>query len=481
MDIRRFGPFDLSTGKQKVLVSLRWEICGETLGVSQGLMMLEEYASIMKASRIFLKLFLSRNSSHVTLVVRPAGKIYYIETKIRTYNSIFRNPTEEPRTWDFRLDSKLRLNLTFYDIHFSYIDDSCKRHVFVKTTMQHKESGVLFKFCGQRPLVNLYPEHRFTCVQITKNYRLHTYSRVSFIFTVMDRDIIFSFPVPANLSNVWPVNIVQLSMGATELHFLLRVEEFQVVKLKMTKQTIAQVGIFNGPEYLSEHKRLQEEQIFTGSTFQCLVSVQSTQPQGHQASPFVEFWGQVVENMEQVMLDADEHRHIKVKPAIETPPFNVYNISSGHKLHINISVLEFYVSGPYSPLCTFGGLSLFDDIDGKLKKSHSACHNQEIALFDRKPKQNLYSVNHSVTLVLFSYPEYSYVRVHLKISTTICQPVNINPCMNKTTICLPSDLVCMNLVQKISVQSLKYYKCKHLELTFKLENRQCITFQFSGA
>ena len=90
---------------------------------------------------------------------------------------------------------------------------------------------------------------------------------------------------------------------------------------------------------------------------------------------------------------------------------------------MNISIVSLKYSGSNVGYCKFGGLSLYDKVNGSLKEVFLSCNDMSN---DFGNERVIVSNKHSLYLIVYSYWSYSQMKIKITLQPTVCTGVYID-------------------------------------------------------
>ena len=382
--------------------------------------------------------------------------------------------------WQFKLDTKLRLNITLRHLKFAYYHNyKC----FVGSVHISSHFNWSIEYCGVLSNITSYPPD----FKGTISMSIHSY--VSFNlkiqYSVTDENVITS------LAHNEFINYTQLLCWKYKLSHInsdqqyfgkygIFVDKYQIMRINFvpTPSPFANVEVFDGPGYSSDryvppHVDFSETMVFYTNTFQAVVYKFGQQ-------------GKLVYSAQIIQPK-------KIRPKMG---FNILfpdtilcssnadlcslMITTNNKSsNIRVTVLGISYSGTEdNTLCNFAGLSAYNIMDdGSYKHISTVCdpHND---FYQYRP---IYSNSSTLLLVMYWYKIFIEIfNISFAILETHCSSVKINLCISKFHVFQNTALL-MNIKQEASgfIQKIEFIS-RHLYIYFTVVPNKCAIFQFFG-
>ena len=382
-------------------------------------------------------------------------------------------------TWHYSLHSFLRINITFYHIHFTYMNlHKCFiGNVTVISDQYHREI-----YCGIHSLFLSYPSHKKVNITVLSAYRVQY--NLMLDYSVIDEGRIKSFIYNINLRNisipVWTVYFLKHQIRTLHLH--ITVLKYQRIMLKITIVNFALVEVYDGPGLLSEsllpaNKSKENQKIYYSSSFLCVLTFWLKEfinlAQYFKFSWFINNPSQqtpLKENNVVIISYPEIHRKCSI---------TVLQVSTNNDLNINISINIVSYKGMVNTLCQHAGLAVFSEKYGIYKELSVVCSTDK-----RYPHRKIFSNSPNVVLVFYCFQGYGEIKIEkIILSTTKCRAVPINTCVFDRH-CSTMGNYCSSLKVILSQENIEAYgfgnptATKYGRAFFKVRGREgnCIIY-----
>ena len=333
----------------------------------------------------------------------------------------------------FKLQLNLRLNITFHHIHIIHhkVKNKCELDYIVVTTFSVEDQvycGLLSKF------IVIPPDNQLIGIEI-KMWFPHVYFDVKFFFSVTDPDRVTSETTKQHdifMFNSWTVYFPQTGLLLQRL--ILKVKRFLSLKITVRSTIDTEADVYDGPDlFCSKIKPVTTNEteiihIFITSSFQSIIYLRF-------------FYGSanVTDKKDRIDYISQKHTISKTISFMEdgfhrlsnydnkctsNRPVCIIQLQTKQWLYFNITITDMHHNHPVSRLCSYGGVAVYDIINGKHKDISKLCYVHP----GNYIYQNIYTNSSDAELVIYSYREYGLFNVTLDVTTTKCQVFTIDVC-----------------------------------------------------
>ena len=324
----------------------------------------------------------------------------------------------------FKTQLQLRLNLTFHHIHILHgLKFKCEYDYLYIEGQMH---------CGLISNFVVFPFGKDIDMDIDI-WKEHNYFDIEFAFSVIDPDRVTS-EVPKRSDIVrfssWIVYFPHT--GLLLQRFIIKVKSFLGLKFVLRPIIGIEADVFDGPGLLCRKINpvtLNDTgivNIYVTSSFQSVIYLRSYDSTGN------------INDMKNRLIDFKSHKRFISKTIfiIEDnlsysadkyfgkKPVWTIKLQTKPWLYFNITIRNISHNHPESMLCSYGGVSVFDIVNGKHKDVSKQCYVHP----RNYTYQNIYSNSSTAQIVIYSYREYGPFNVTLDITTTRCQVSTIDVC-----------------------------------------------------
>ena len=343
------------------------------------------------------------------LIQQPIGSIIYENYYKTNWGNIY-------VLWEFQLDVKLRLNLTSFYIDIKDFYRSCTSgNLSIYNRHLHKNDQ--FTFCGRHPMFTHYTSSSNTHLILKFVYDLPVY--FVFQYSIMSRNIISNEVIRKGFQKllyIHKIDIVQKEL----LTFHIYVTKFKTVCININNMTYFHYTIIDGPSFLERHF-VPNAVRFCASTFQLILQTYTTRDEEINPSN-LQYYG-VESNFSHKIVLSNINKTIKI-PGFYCPKvhsmFCILQFETTSNKHVNLTLLEVLYTGMSTTDCIYGGIAAYDN------ERHILDICDDYGTY--RPHRYIYSTNSTLMLVIYTYPAYSSLEINMNISTTICQPIQLNIC-----------------------------------------------------
>ena len=328
------------------------------------------------------------------------------------------------RYLNFRLDPKLRINITFNEIYFFsiyntssyvlihkfltyYADHSCKRtHISIQSV-----------FYGHFGSFNYFPKFTTFVILFCTEYSYDGETWIDLSFTLMSENFIQNIKSTKINENVIPLLSYTIN---TSMKIFAQSFSIKVIKLNRIVINIANIKnqnyiIFDGPGFNTKTLKIQNSIIKT-STFQCIIQV--IDHLEIQRNTILEYYSIPIQNCITV---TNVNFYLLVMPdtrCINSPI--VINIHRNISHQTNITIVEWNYIHASNSSCIFGAMTFIEDNN---REKTTMCNYFLTA-------RSFYFTNSSVNVVIYWYENYKTISTILEVSWIVCKHIELNPCEN---------------------------------------------------
>ncbi len=383
-----------------------------------------------------------------SVVKSPFGNAFYEHSRIfsdqiHTYRN---RDLELAYQWDFSLDKSLRANLTFPYIYFLSIELSrcsfanlvihdCKEEEITEDWFTEAQKVKLiskykFMFCGRHSTKTVYPSCSNVAVEIERQQ--YVVMEIHMYFSVVDNKIRNIPPAPTLprslkciISSVVDPVVLQI--------FRVVVRKFLVVTIHFEMFPELQLKVFDGPGPLSRlllfptnvSQTGNKQQVVT-SSFQCEIHCYNCRKLAYSSSR-----QPIKPHIEKLLVYPGSSDDITYPDHCYSNPACLVTVETTPGFHLNLSVVDIlYFGQNNTDTCSYAGLSAYES-ESEISTTCVKTNNRlELANYQytKYGFQNIYSSNHSLLLVFYSFKEYGNIQLTMRISTTRCKPKPVAFC-----------------------------------------------------
>ena len=426
---------------------------------------LNSFASLLRLTKIWAQL-IKQPMRYTSVVTQPLGHL-----------STFVNDNE---TLQYNLDYRLRLNLTFHYIHIAY--NGLYECFLGSLTVKSFQKS--FQYCGVQSGIVNYPHgnHSIIVLRIAEKGTLILF-KILMSFSVISNNNYENLPAKYTPIGI-PLWVVYLKgkYSILVLRFVISVHKYERVLLYSSLLSPHFIVVYDGPGNLSPKTVISSSLVFEVKSFQCTIDAWIHSDKNYpQQLQNLTYSTQQKEIYKSFQINSQQLLSLKVKNP------TIVSISTEVNLHINATIKNFNYNGLNDPLCTFGGLAIYNIFS----KSKSEISTECISSKDNYQHPPIYSKHNSILLVIYFYPEYGNINLSLSISATPCHPVIINTCtfayLCRSSRTNPFCKQLVNNLKQLPTVEANYQKGEYLEsiyqqtsyLRFAVPNGECHVLQMT--
>ena len=364
------------------------------------------------------------------IIIPPVGGRRVHETIISEFTTLH----QIDHHFIFKLQLHLRLNMMFHHIHIIHsLKFRCKPG-YIKIITLSVENQV---YCGLLSnFIVIPPDNELIAIKL-KTYIERVYFDVEFDFSVTDPDRITSETTRQGdilRFSSWVVYFPQTGLFLQRL--ILKMKQFISFKITVMLTIDMRVDVYDGPGLLCskinpDTTNVQQQQIiqiYFTSSFQSVIYIRS-------------LYSTTNVNDTKGIIDYISHKHFISKnislmeddfyklsnyddKCTSKNPVCIIQLQTKQWLYFNITIRNMSHNYPIGSLCNYGGVSVYDIINGKHQPVSKLCYvHQGNYIY-----QNIYTNSSTAELVIYSYIEYGLFNITLDVTTTRCQVFTIDVC-----------------------------------------------------
>ncbi len=328
--------------------------------------------------------------------------------------------------WDFQLNRRLALNLTFLDVQFTsglvnYAHGTlhCEFGNLTILNIQNQSQG--FHFCGHHSFLNLFP--KWSNIAIKTAVFPSTYFKINCSFMVQDKDVLVT-QLGAENQTYFPqmTHFHSLPENKTTFSFQIEISKIHFIVLKILFN-LSNVVAFDGPGYFSKEVH-PTSNTFVFSSFHCYLAV-LRKISGDKKQDMFSFTSDHLPQPQQtVEVEPDISVKLLKNESCNKSPC-IFNFFGFNNKLINVTVSYLTYQGPEEATCKFGGFTSAQIVNNKYMENSILCQNHD---GETQPSRSFYSSESALMVVLYWFKEYSQIEAHLILKLSNCKPVQICPC-----------------------------------------------------
>ena len=385
---------------------------------------------------------------------------------------------------EWKLNPILHLNLTFFEIKFSFCISNCELQelhleLFVVTGNSSCEVGFTkepaYRFCGQYSMFNLFSNNNHIKLCHFYYQDINSQYEVVGMFMTIDKNQLFNEPTlgtgiyePILEKGMKPQFVYNIKKKYELFRFFIVVNILNKVILAMNDSKIHRYVVFDGPGLICDtiHKRKTQKYIIT-STFQCLILLLEL----NNNDVFFTFASKKIPINNQVVIGQNT-KSIFYYPNQEcNENFCILSFHAAKGFHINITtILVKSEISTHNMNCLYAGLYAGEEVVSQFIENRIVTGNNDSQAI------SFYSNNSSMILFVYWYRKISKIDASVVVSLTKCKPIVLNPCYSSGIYSLQCDY----LPDLMSFSDIDLTIVNAIEITYALKGIDCIIILISN-
>lgn len=384
-------------------------------------------------------------------------------------------------TWKLRILKMFSVQYIINSVDVKQIYSGCSRsNISLQNIVSRSNTQHLYTFCGKHSKITVYagPD---SDVQVAHFHLVHTSVNIS--FTLVSVGILQSKDYPHTQPVYLTETLQVLALNMTLYTFVVHMQKYLRACVQVTnfgKHSSYSI-LLDGPGYLSEYLTankatlnagicgsshqflLQIFCVYSVSFFNINISLSTRNPDSSEV--FIPY------NSSSICMFS------KRQPGDKTE-FYLVRLYTHPDHHLNVTVRSVDYIGLETILCFYGGIAFFDMKNNTQTESALICSNKTLG-----SHWNIYSSEHTMLMVIYSYKHYSTIKTFFQISRTSCRKTRVNIC-KLLTMCQKDKRECIDLhVEsgfKPKTYSFQDRKFDKLQLIYDVDDGKCAIFQIGN-
>ena len=328
------------------------------------------------------------------------------------------------------MDSSFNLNITFTYFNLKYSGEACAQERVVVNSSMYRSIG---RYCGKK--------YNWTVVAsippIILEFCTFTASTSSFSLTFQITNSIFNtfmlmYSSGKQLSHIegnsfvspfsWIQNYAILSL--CYYSYSIYVPKMFKLTLKLLHANGLKINlhVYDGPDFNSNHLNMKNGTIFLSTSFQVFLICKKYDKK-FKVSFNSLFKKNQINNYNTVIVQRRLEHFYDVVPTVQSDSLYAFNFEALKGYHVDISIVSLKYFGSNVGYCKFGGLSVYDKINGFLKEVFLSCNDISS---DFGNERIIVSNKHSLYLIVYTYWPYSHTKLNITVQPTVCRGVYID-------------------------------------------------------
>ena len=398
---------------------------------------------------------------------QPIGQLFL---HVKTWLLSARNLSISFAHW--KLDSKMRLNLTFTTLCIPNAVLFC--HPFGGSTSVSIISDYYckydfpLKFCGQYSAFSFYSSdtkvilclgHNLTALSDVDLYgpvRNFIEHQIEGIFMIMDagqlvniQDVLLINPL------IKPEFVYNINSKHILFRFLISVRKLE--KIIINGSMITRYVVFDGPGFLSDTINTTTRFKIT-STYQCLVLLLESREGSFRYFP------KQLSAFNNISINQTDDSVFNFPNKKCNKGLCILLVNADVGFQLNVTAITVKSTMPLNVNCLYAGLVTGERLGSENNEARTICE------CDEGQARSFYTYKSTLIIVVYWYSVYSRINSSVMLSQTKCKPVIIDYCILRLLTTSPlSDL------NKFSDIKFSYYI---LHLAYEINSRKCAVVQF---
>ncbi len=317
-----------------------------------------------------------------------------------------------------------KLNMTFLSINFRKLRETCKLCNLTVVSQSSTNFSETFTFCGILSTLSLYPPS--SSVQILPNLVSISAMMRAFV-TVIARNVVESRIKNNEATNMDTIFYIKFAKLWIVTH-RLRLRKDLTVDLWLNVSATHQHRMFDGPgprsAQVSKHVT---NKTFHASSFQCVVQIESRNTLLDDS--VITYKGRNLPGRS--VLVGESHNQtetVQYNTTAKLSALFLLALVNTAGTNNNITLDHFYFNGQQNTDCIFGGIVVIESTNQTPIETMLLCnkgtHNFTVNM---SVPFSIYTRNAS-KIVVYSYKDYSWMSLAVRVSHTSCRTTTINPC-----------------------------------------------------
>ena len=207
--------------------------------------------------------------------------------------------------------------------------------------------------------------------------------------------------------------------------FVSKMFKLSIILIKVNADDKSGLYLYDGPDFYACQYDASSFKTFTSSSFQ--VSVLFHGQFSNISLKFKSYmFKQAMQNFKTFLVKGNSE-WISSQLNCSDKPSSIcaFDVHVLRGFYVNVTLLNFNYSGPNTGYCQYGGLSIYDNMNNKIKEVLLLCNNWPSMSSIKEPKKFIVSNTKSLFVVLFSYTPHSMINFILRIEKTSYQGVHL--------------------------------------------------------
>ncbi len=358
------------------------------------------------------------------------------------------------RRFVFETQVLLRVNLTLHSLAIPVKSASPAKCLQICTAGEK-----CMEYNGYHSLVFVYPKHRH--FHLLPDVMPHSFFNITGIFSILDANVIESHE-NETFVNLKPTGQYVLCQKYSLVSYHIKTDKLRKVVVVSTRKTMEKYSLHDGPGILSD--TLPTYPVQNCSTFQCVLHIISETFYTN-SEHFFEFYSELLVIQEFLKASQSQEIHFPNMKCGSNVCVADAKAEEGHQVHMNVNSLVIQVNFPDGD-CSLSGIAVGEYTKYGHMMSQCKYHTAT------SPAVKLYSLNSSLTIVLFWYKSYSQINVSVNMSQVLCKPVVIDLCEFSKSCSSLSTQRCTHFINRVT---------QHVNLVMSLRlSGSNVIFYFKG-
>ena len=319
--------------------------------------------------------------------------------------------------------------MTFTGFDLKYSGEACLQERMIVNSTGNNTIG---RYCGRRhnfsifvsssPIILEFQSFKLSTSKFTLEYQLTCTVLKTVLYKFKNLN---DFHAVENLTFFYPFSWNHIYILENIMHYTWNIIVPKMYQLLITFSKVLKKSLilFDGPDFHCKQLETNTEDIVKASTFQVLILYLNDNNKQIEMI----FMNNVLKDKGEKNYQTHELKEeIQINSNLSfvqlTTLFHTLKLYAPRHCHANITLLSLEYSGPNVGYCKYGGLSVYDYVNSKMKEVFLLCDN---VFPQTQPKHIIISNTHNLFLILYAYWPYSKIKPHITIMPTTCKGVHI--------------------------------------------------------
>ncbi len=424
---------------------------------------------------------------------RPQGVLPPSNVSVLVYQDFNQKYVLCPKylTYKFEVDINLRLNVTFYHIHFPVCVESkaCfSGYILVDSRLES------LRYCGQYSQISSYPKANKFTIKVYVKAMFDAIAAMS--FSVIDKAEVISCFGLLDSKTEHPKIVLYFPKSDKKFYvYHIKQQVYRRIDIRFKLFTSPAVEVFDGPGQRSTllhpaSATISQTQTIVTSTFQFVMHIYMLMSHKHNTiRNFVKFSTKSNVEADTVHLAGNQSINLVLPNASYCNQSKICSLKLSARNESHLNLTTFGLTGTSSN-CEHAGMVTYDIVGHSYEHTTTECvkakfgtmysicpidlfctitpYRTESFQYNHSKARMIVSKTNSMLIIVYNYKEYGTISVHINASASLCKSVSVD---------LSSD--CANFTKQYPAIFSKGYWQKNDFASIKINLRyeQCVVIQ----